>query len=203
MSNSFECHECGAKRARKNVYAYEVYDSPWQEKPDTIYVCRDRVGMQKNLDYHGNTRYYESCEELLTDTSWADFRYFECDGCHRMVISQCPSNGWHSYVRYDYDLGEQVCLKCFEEQQLAEGANYEQLRKNTLPGMFFDTDDLENAGFKPIEHFESRFVGGTDDAEPICRKAMSLMDAGRKVVVNYERMAIGGLEGYVTLWASR
>ena len=99
-----ECYECEGKgRVGKRMVAVEVYDSPWQEEPKTIYVCT----------YPDPEEYGRSCFDLLTDESWADFRYFECQSCYRMVIRQCPSNGWHSYVREWEDEGE-VCLKCYE-----------------------------------------------------------------------------------------
>jgi hypothetical protein len=43
-----------------------------------------------------------------------------------------------------------------------------------------------------LAHIDKRFV---------IDKALELIDNGHKVIVGYESMAIGGLEGYITLFS--
>ena len=196
MSKRIECHECGRKKFKYQMYEVEVYDSPWDEVPKTIYVCKEMPEPFKK--YYGMT-YRESCEELLTDTSWAAFRYFTCDACQRMVISQCPSNGWHSYMRIVNEC-EQICLKCYEEDLYENGIPRESFEQNKIAGMFFNRGDLQEHGYEPVEGYQGFFVRGTEDAKKFCAKAIELIASGHKVAVDYERMAIGGLEGYVNLY---
>lgn len=191
-----KCHECGAKKFRSRMYEVEVYDSPWDTVPKTIHVCK-RTPKPFQREYH--REWMESCEELLTDTGWADFHYFTCAVCGRMVISQCPSNGWHSYVRV-VD-GEEICLKCYEEALYENGIPRESFEENKIAGMFFNRGDLQEHGYEPVEGYQDFFVRTTENAKEFCAKAIKLIDAGSKVAVDYEHMAIGGLEGYVSLYA--
>jgi hypothetical protein len=68
--------------------------------------------------------------------------------------------------------------------------------------MFFSRDNHEplDAGYRQVPGFTGFFVRTEQDAGRIIRKALALMDRGEKVVIGYERMAIGGGEGYVTLF---
>jgi len=118
-----------------------------------------------------------------------------------MVISQCPSNGWHSYVRIVDDCDE-VCLKCYEEGIYENGLPVEQFRAGKIPGMFFNRGELEEHGYQPVDDWQDKHIRGQDDADRFCAAAIRLINEGRKVAVDYESMAIGGLEGYVSLYAT-
>ena len=67
--------------------------------------------------------------------------------------------------------------------------------------MFFSYGNTEpiQAGYKEVEGFKNFFVSCKWDADRFRNKALELMDQGKHVVIGYERMAIGGSEGYVTL----
>ena len=190
-----ECHECGSRKFKSRLYRTEVYDTPWEDTPNTIYHCKVMPKFMKR-DYNYDWR--ESCLELLDDTSWADFRYFHCPCCGRYVCEQNPRNGWHSQYRMLHD--EQICLKCYEEHILAHGIDREELGDGHLPGMFFSGDNSEplDAGYHIVPPFYDYRVG---DPEPIIARALELIDSGQQVIIGYERLAIGGLEGYVTLFA--
>lgn len=196
--NSFECRECGLKRSKANVHVHQLYDTPWQERPDIAYTCSDQKGA--NLIYKGLGLHYvpESCTDLLSDTSYSDFRYFICSWCDREVSEQCQSNGWHSYYRIVNEC-EQVCLKCYEEDLFENGSGIEAFENGELPGMFFDTADLEKHGFTELVPYT--FVNSLKASQALCSKAIEHIRAGSKVLCNYEHMAIGGLEGYASLWS--
>lgn len=190
-----KCWECGIEGAISNFYKYELYDTPWDDTPRIAYLHkRIPAALKKDSPF----KYIDSCSELLDDHSWADFRYFECVECQRMICEQNPRNGWHTQYRYwgeDGD-GEQICLRCYEKEVLENGIPREKFENEQLPGMFFSGDNSEplDAGY---EKEGTYFVG---DATPVCAKALELIDSGHKVVVGYESMAIGGLEGTVSLF---
>jgi hypothetical protein len=175
------CQECWAPLGRQAFVEVEVFDSPWQKGATKIKVHAD------------------PCHDRLTDTSWGDFRYFHCEACSRMIIRQCPSNGWHSYVRVTEE-GEEICLRCYEADLFENGCKRETFARNEIPGMFFNRGDLEEHGFEKVPGFCNIKIVDKDSAKRFCTRALKIIDEGGKVAVDYEAMAIGGLEGYVTLW---
>ena len=185
------CHECGeAVLTREDHVTIEVYDSPFDERSRTIHLHTDN---EICADYG------ISCAEALYDEQWADFRYFDCLMCGRTIIRQCPSNGWHSYVQ-EYE-GEDICLRCYETITLKEGIARESFEEGKIHGMFFSRQELRDAGYQEVEGMEDAYIRTQSDVERYCHGAIRIMDQGYSVVTDYERMAIGGLEGYVTLWA--
>jgi len=131
-----------------------------------------------------------------------DFRYFYCEFCDRSICEQNPANGWHVQVRY-LDAGTPICLKCYEEHILKNGIDRESFEDGTIAGMFLETSELETAGYKPVPEFIDKHIQRESDAESYCKKALELIDAGYTIVTDYERMAIGGIEGYVTMYARK
>lgn len=67
--------------------------------------------------------------------------------------------------------------------------------------MFLDWRELEEKGFTCI--IEDRHITGKDSAKSVCEKGIELIKAGNKVLIAYERMAIGGIEGYVSLYSAK
>lgn len=194
------CDGCGGEGAVKDMYAFEVYNTPWQDAPETIYfhkVMPDEFKKEYNYDWR------ESCEELKDDHGWSDFRWFECCECGRMICEQNPSNGWMTQYRYASEDGDMICLKCYESDILKNGIAREKFETGSLAGMFFSGDNHEpyDAGYEDVEDFHNRLVRGEDDAKAVCAKAIELIDSGHKVVLGYESMAIGGLEGYISLFS--
>jgi predicted RNA-binding Zn-ribbon protein involved in translation (DUF1610 family) len=185
------CHECGEPiRRGEDFTTREVYDSPFDEQSKTIHL---HVDNQLREDYG------ISCEQALYDEHWADFRYFDCPMCQRTIIRQCPSNGWHSYVR-DYE-DDQICLSCFEQIQLKAGASKESFEDGRIEGMFFNSNDLTTHGFEPVPGFHGYYIRTNEDVQNYCGTALRLIGKGCVIANEHERMAIGGLEGYVTMWA--
>lgn len=167
----------------------EVYDSPWEEESTTVYVHDGHVG------------YRQSCMETLHDSSLTDFGYEYCEACYRDIIVRCPSNGWHEYFRYDEDGA--ICLRCYEEDIFANGLPREKFLAGQIPGMFCNPAELREHGFELVEGYENVCIQGQEDADGFGAAAIRLIDSGHAVAVDYERMAIGGLEGYVSLYARK
>lgn len=185
-----ECYECGeAIMDGDSCTTRVVYDSPWG-KPKTIYL---HAGNEIRDDYR------IPCEQALYDERWADFRYFECPSCKRTISRQCRTNGWHTYWR-EYR-GRQICLSCYQNIILKKGVTRSSLREGRIEGMFFDREDLYQAGFEPVDGLHYSHIRTGSDARRYCDAALALIRRGRIVVTDYERMAVGGLEGYVSLWA--
>ena len=181
------CFECGTERPEEEMVILEVYDRPFDDLPRKIAICREEDGSES------------LCQERLFDTGWADFRYSYCSSCERAICRQNPSNGWHGQFRV-LD-GEEVCLKCYERILLEDGVSREALEDGRLPGMFFSfgNPELLEAGYVPIK--ENVFIGGESTALALTHLALELIDQGSKVVIAYERLALGGLEGTVSLYA--
>jgi hypothetical protein len=180
------------------MYKLEVYDDPWQEEPKVVYLHQNvpRAFVKEYPNHRG-----ESCQDLLFDTGWGDFRYFICENCDRVVIRQCPHNGWHSYVHMMED-GEEICLKCYEADIFKNGLSRAEFEQCRIPGMFFNRGNLEERGYEKVRGFIDFKVTSKETAKQFCDKALELIDSGCRVAVDYERLAIGGGEGYVTLFAT-
>jgi len=187
------CEECGEMKDIRAMYIHELFDTPWDDKSRIAYLCK--TAPKKIRERH----YAHSCEDLLSDSSWGDFRYFVCEDCGREICEQNPSNGWHTQVRVVDDC-IQLCLKCYEVMILRDGISRETLEEGKLPGMFFsgNNSELTETGFECIEYYV--YIRGTADAKALCAKALTLVDT-HIVLFAYESMAIGGLEGYVSLYA--
>jgi len=179
------------------AFEVEVYDNPYSNSAETIYVCPSDLPPQDERSYLSYPE--DNCYSRLFDTSWADFRYFVCEICGRTVCRQNPRNGWHSQYRV-MDDGTEICLKCYEEMILESGCEREKFAAYKIPGMFLDEDDVIAHGYKPVFGFCHYFINSQETVKKLCRRALELIDKGYKVVVGYESMGIGGSEGYVTLY---
>lgn len=162
----------------------ELYDTPWEDKGRLLYFHSDE------------------CEQAYTNSG--DFDYWTCDQCERQVCTQNPRNGWMWQYRNHADLGE-ICLRCYEKVILENGQPRIDFEGNKIAGgMFFSGDNREplNAGFEEVDGFYNYFVQDGAAAKRYNRKALELIDASYKVITAYERLAIGGLEGYITMLAT-
>ena len=92
---------------------------------------------------------------------------------------------------------EQVCNKCYEEYCFDNGIDLESFEAGTLSGLFFNDSELQDHGYKELD---SNFINSQDSVDSYCQKAIDLINAGHKVITNYESLGIGGYEGYVTMW---
>ena len=181
------CHECGKGfRTGQEKATLDIYDDPWAMTP-----CIVRVHTE-NDNGHG------SCLDKMTDTSWADFRYFECQKCERLIVRQCLDNGWRSYVKTLDD--EEVCVRCYQEFRLEEGEPADAFEAGKIPGDFYSDSDLSISGWGLVPGYHGVHITGEERVKHFCRQALKLLRKGHKILVNYDSMGIGGSEGYVSLF---
>ena len=129
-----------------------------------------------------------------------DFAYFDCDDCGRTICQQNPSNGWISQMHVIDGIGT-ICNKCYEEGALVNGIN-DEFDGESIPGQFFNESEILEAGWEKVEDSILAGSGYSGHRDP--KYAIGLIqkwiDAGKKVLVNYESMAIGGLGGYISIY---
>lgn len=160
----------------------ELYDSPF--------------------DGHGEERAFCSDDCMTAYTASGDFQYLWCDSCSRQICERSPSNGWHVQFRWDEDGA--VCLSCYEERIIEDGQPESDFEGSCIRGgMFFSEGNHEpkSRGFEEVEGFVSFYVMRPVDAERYNSRARELIAQGARVLTAYERLAIGGLEGFVTMMA--
>lgn len=175
-----KCYICEKDIKRERDAISDIlFDTPWQNKGEINYFCS------------------EDCYDKLFDHSYSDFRYFHCDSCNRLICEQNPANGWH--IQFRYYNGIFLCLKCFQDEILKNGTNPECFEDGQLEGMFFSegNSELLEVGYK---EYGSYYINSEDSASRLCNKALSLIRQNYKVVIAYEALGIGGLEGHVTLY---
>ena len=175
-----ECGECCTVVPGKCTTDVEMWDTPWEDEPAVRPICAVCMSVGR-----------------LEDESWSDFRYFTCDQCSRFICRQNPANGWHTQVRMVNEC-EEVCLRCYQEDILKNGVSKDQLEQGQLPGMFFNVGELEGLGFECAERWV--LIQREEQAKVLADKALMLMNDDKIVVIGFESMAIGGLEGYVSLY---
>ncbi|MBW1731408.1 MAG: hypothetical protein JRJ75_11040 [Deltaproteobacteria bacterium] len=77
---------------------------------------------------------------------------------------------------------------------LEEGLEFERgkLETGQIPGMFFSYGNTEarEAGYIEVPDFTDYLVNSKKALDWLRRKALDLMDEGRKVIAAYERLAI-------------
>jgi len=79
----------------------------------------------------------------------------------------------------------------------------DKLEAGQIPGMFFSHGNPEpkEAGYFELPGYTEFFIKDPGSVEEFRSKALEMIDRGFKVVIGYERLGIGGGEGYVTLLA--
>jgi hypothetical protein len=129
-----------------------------------------------------------------------DFGYSDCEDCGRTICQQNPSNGWHSQMHIIEGYGC-VCNKCYEEKTLKDGIN-DEFNGEQIPGQFYNESEILGAGWEKVEDSILAGSGYSGYKDPNCAIGIikKWIDAGKKVLVNYESMAIGGLGGYISIY---
>lgn len=176
-----ECDGCGEATLEGDLCKEGYYFSPFDEEE------RDT-----GLKY---------CRRCLDEYGIPDEGTFYCSACERQIAD---SNGHMTYYRIIDDC-EQVCLRCIEDILRShgiagfEGALEKLFTEGVLFGMFFNEGELEADGW--TRELYNVCIGSTDEAMVIARKAQELHEAGRLIIIGYERLSICGSEGYVTLFS--
>ena len=187
-SDTSRCDEFDVWFFNELGYTPDFYSRPFDNSPANLKFC----GWFAADCYKG-------------DVYSKDFAYHTCDTCQRTICYQNPSNGWH--VQFKTHDGWMECNKCAEERLLENGVDVEELISNGSlgDGLFMNANDLENNGWSVVDGFDSALVGsgrfgGNGSVNPIHEKMRDLANEGKKVFIEYDSMAIGGLGGYITLW---
>jgi hypothetical protein len=177
-----DCVICLDKKARHTETRY-VYETPWDDQDTGKLFCS------------------EECADVYLYEG--DFSYFWCEPCQRDICERHPANGWQ--VQYRMVDDEQTCLRCYQDYIFENGVEREKVESGEIPGMFFSYGNSEpkEAGYSEISGFSDYFISDSEKADRLRKKALELMDDCYKVVIGYERLAIGGSEGYVTLMAKK
>lgn len=175
--------DCCLERSARGSFTRYVYETPWDSTETEKHFCS------------------EDCEQSYLYEG--DFSYFMCEWCQREICGQHPRNGWH--IQYRENDGQTICLRCYEQAILENGVERQKLENGKIPGMFFSHANIEpkEAGYLEVPGFRDFFINSEERLEEFRHKALSLIDEGYKVVIGYERLAIGGSEGYVTLMAKK
>jgi len=172
------CWWCGEEVNPGDSVEVELYDSPFDTAPRVLTV-------------------HTQCADQLTDSYYTSFWYCYCSWCGRLICYRNPSNGWHEHFRIVVD--EYVCLRCYEERILADGQPEEDFEGDGIHGgMFFSYGNPEPLEQGYIE-VTTMFIGGPTHARKYNELARKLIAEGNQVITCYERLAIGGLEGTVTM----
>ena len=189
-SDTDKCHEFGIICFTELMYEPERYSRPFDTRP---------TGNKFSCWYAAD------CDEGRIYSK--DYTYFECECCQRTICEQNPSNGWMVQYRIVNDC-EMMCTKCYEEQMMSEGVDIDKmLEEKTIPGLFASSSELEAAGFERVEDMDGVLVGsgysGYQSEDVFFQKIKDRYDElkSKIVFIEYDTMAIGGLGGYVTVWA--
>ena len=194
------CYECDRERPVEKTWVYDLFDTPWDDVGTRSYFCNDEFGPAEGIDDPNDSwNYYESCADVLTDTSWADFRYFECVACYRTICEQNPRNGWMVQFRVeDFEDYEQICLQCYQTELLENGVNREKIENGEMDGMFFNYNDPVLESWEKF--IDYRFINSEKSRDSLLSEILENMDNDYKVIISYERLGIGGGEGTVSVY---
>lgn len=177
-----KCSHCGLTVLKSESFKSNLYDSPFDDEPNDMIFCSDL------------------CQEAMEGHLYSkDFSYTYCESCDRTICEQNPKNGWHSQFRTLDE--ESICNQCFEEHTFENGIDIEEFESEHIQGLFFIDSELKKHGFSLVGYgFINTLISSAESATRYCDKALELIAAGHKVINNYDRLAIGGGEGYVTMW---
>ena len=190
--DTVRCEETNIWLFKEKAIIQDLYARPHDNIPDTYYFLNELAR-----------------DGYMGEIYSKDFSYFYCEGCNRYICQQNPSNGWMiQYTWLGDDDSEMVCNRCYEEHSLENGMDIEKcLRTRTIPGLFMNGRELEEAGWKTVLGFEDYLLGMGRSGSSGDYELNKLLDAiedidnnNGKMFIEYNDMAIGGLGGYITLW---
>ena len=180
-----------------NSTTCEFCDEQIEDMLTTIFVHDHPDSDAREVNLH------ENCQEDFT--SLGEFPYVECEECDRLVCYRNPRNGWDVQFRNHprkKNRGD-VCVSCYKDIVLRKGQKEKDFvddSERIHGGVFFSHSDLEQAGFVSDPDFTHFHVRCGNDAEKFNNQAANRIAEGKKVVVDWGSMAIGGFEGYISLF---
>jgi hypothetical protein len=187
------CDECQDALEASSIdeYCQEIYHRPDDEEGSIVRFCSD------------------ACRESYL---WhPEFPYLECFHCHRFVCYRLPTNGYHTQFR-DHPFEDktsgvftEVCEACYSSlvankgQELDDFLNNQgEPRTQIRGGVWFDEKEFQDYMCDP--DFDRYKVSCGREAMLFNARAGDHIKAGRRVVTCLDSMAIGGLEGRISLF---
>ena len=160
------------------MYKRQLYSTPWDKKPNIACFCNDE------------------CEQAYTDEG--DFSYQTCSTCGRDICVRNPSNGYlYQFRDADSDGDHEICLQCYQNRYIKSGLSLDEINADKIPGIFFDTDALLDAGYVKQESRIKVHSGNVSEVRDI---ALQYVNQDAKVLYDYDSMSILGDEGYINIW---
>lgn len=181
MSVKIEC--CGEceKKLSGSYVTEEVKSSPWSER-ETVGFCD------------------ESCKTEFFESPY-HFAHQFCEKCEEWIPKHNPQNGWRGFfVSFE---GDTVCVGCYQNHLLENGQPEDDfIRSSSIKGGdFFSTSELREAGYEEVEGLTRFRIRSKNDAREFNARAAQMVTYSSKVITSYDSLGLGGIEGYVTLWA--
>lgn len=167
------------KQFSQDSIVLDLYNSPWDDEPYAGQFCSSQ------------------CHDEYSEP------FTQCQTCRRTICEHVK--GLHANFRSHTRLGH-ACLRCYEREVLTCGQPREDYETDVIRGgMFFNHANPEpkNAGYTEVNGFKNYLVKSHQDANTYNEKARELIDTDHRVLTALERMAIGGPEGYITMFAKR
>jgi hypothetical protein len=167
------CEETGVDVPKEFARGAELYNTPWETSCETTWFSSD---------------FAADCYRGIIYSK--DFAYFDCPECGRTICEQNPRNGWMVQYRWLGDC-EQICTSCVEKQMFEIGDD------EMIGGaLFMDDGELREHGFMP----DREYYINTSANEEAYRTRLNELRKTHHVITCIDSMAIGGLEGFVTIY---
>ena len=170
------CANCPKPVHPRTGIKYPFYHSPWDDEPLMVNFCTT-----------------ECMDE------WEESGVFYCDSCERNIAET------HGHMTY-YRVGDgyMTCLRCYEEEILANGQPEEDFAGSKIGGgMFFNHGNPEPlaAGYEVLQ--DHYFVDSAEDAKYYNTLARAFIYDGWQLITGYESLSTFGDEGYITLMGKK
>lgn len=167
------CHWCETVHVKG--ITVDLYDHPHTTEPETVHLCS----------------YY--CLDTIQGRNFSkDFNYIECDECGRLICEQSPKNGYMLQFQPN-EFGEYVCNECHRKSVFQNGISEDYFDEGRIQSDWHDRSEIEEHGFT---RYETYFVTNFEDLH----KQVKPLFENNLVLIENDRIAIGGSEGTVTVW---
>jgi len=164
---------------------------------------------EKNCEICGTDRhvsYYDVADDVFDDVESKMLcafcfseNYSYCEECNRDIANLASNNIRNNFM-------EQTCISCVQDDWLKNGMEKSLFSANMMYADFFDAKDLKDHDFKLVEAYmagEMRYGNvGLSDIRKCQNKALELIAAGRKVIINIVDASITGGGGNFELYAT-
>jgi hypothetical protein len=166
----------------------------------TSYVNTREVYLRS---YDQNPTLLKSIYDLNEIYEYESFKFFDCEYCNRTICEQNPNNGWetqYQILKIHEDYPEQICNDCIRLMVVKQDSkinNPEFIRSNESFPLLWDSP--------PEGWQEEKYVviKSPADYNEFLNELIKLTENGFSVYVKINSMAIGGLEGGLTVYKKK